>query len=500
MSARTPSPRRCRDRRPLKALAGALVAGATCLAIFASGVPSDATAEPGGSGLPDDVETMKEAFEAYIESIQAMADSFVEAEAFTLDPAHSVGAYDLITAFVHAGLRNNMSSSGTGKRGYPRFAGFDDPDTRIGVDNPDTQYMGTIVNNADCQAIFRIFGERTNTVDFILTNFDTSSGSGGGPTLEDEDMVFHGPNNAFEVFASCPENRDPAWENWLELVPAETLQIARRQSHCDYENEAPGPIHIERMGTAGVPSGPLSPAIMTEQINDAIALNEVQAPFWPAFVDQVKQIPVNTATPWRPTGGLGITTQASMLMWFDLEDDEAMIIRLTDEDPRLSNGAAKYYGFQLANFWGSSADWANRHVSINWGLDGGCQAEQAVGPSPHPAQAVITANGGPNCGFQNAYFVVVSKQDPGVQNWVETAELSEGILAGRLQSVDPSEFPFVVGLGSCLLPVAFPPMPVAQVAPFLQSIGAASPGFTPADRTDQLEVRQNFARDKYIFW
>ena len=257
----TPSKRRYSYRHPIKGLVLALATGATCLAIAATGAPSDAAAGGGGQGQPGgdkDIKAMNKAFSRYLKSLKDMQKSFIGADAFRLDDAHAVGAYDLITAFTQAGMRNNMGSSGTSRRGYPRFAGFDDPDTRIGVDNPDTQYMGTIVENSDCDQIFRIFGERTNTADFILTNFDTSSGTGGGPTLEDEDMVFYGPNNAFEVYASCAEHRDPAWENWLELIPAEKLQIARRQSHCDWENEAPGPIHIERMGTVGVPSGPLA--------------------------------------------------------------------------------------------------------------------------------------------------------------------------------------------------------------------------------------------------
>jgi hypothetical protein len=51
-----------------------------------------------------------------------------------------------------------------------------------------------------------------------------------------------------------------------------------------------------------------------------------------------------------------------------------------------------------------------------------------------------------------------------------------------------------------MLPVAFPPMPVNQVAPFLQNFGAASTDFDQDDRTDQLLVRQNFVREKYVFW
>ena len=74
-------------------------------------------------------------------------------------------------------------------------------------------------------------------------------------------------------------------------------------------------------------------------------------------------------------------------MWYDLADDEALILRFPDET------VAGYYGLQLSNFWGSSSDWANRHVSLSWGLGGSCQAELSQ-PTGHPAQQLITANGG----------------------------------------------------------------------------------------------------------
>ncbi len=489
MSQRNPSPRRSSYRRIIKVVVGAIAIGATCFALAASGTPADVNAQ-GIGNLDPDIFAMNKAFQAYMKSVHEMQKEFLSADTFGLDDAHAVGAYDLISAFLNSTNRSQLTASGSGRRGYPRFAGFDDPDTRIGVDNPDTQYMGTVVSNPDCEGVWRIWGNRTNTVDFILTTFDTASGTGGGPTLEDEDMVIN-PDGSFEVYAAC---EDPGLgPNWLELFASEQIQIARRQSACNWAEEAPGEIHIERVGRRGVPSGPLDPAIMTEQILDGKAILDVQGPFWPAFVDTIREnIPVNTATPWRPTGGLGITTQLNMLMWFELEDDQAMVIRLPDED------VAAYYGLQLSNFWGSSADWANRHVSTSWGLDGTCQAEEALGPTPHPAQALITARGGPECGFQEAYYIVVSKQDPGVQNWVETAELSQGIIAARLQSVAAADFPNVVGF-SCMLPVAFPPMPVNQVAPFLRSFGAATP-FAPGDRVGQLEERQDYARSKYIFW
>ena len=502
-------------RRVIKRLAGTLLIGAAGLALVATAVPFDAAANGSGNGQPsgdEDVKAMNKAFSDYIQSIKDMQKSFIAADAFRLDEAHAVGAYDLIVAFMHSAGRQNISSSGAG-RGRPRFAGFDDPDTRIGVDNPDTQYMGAVVDNSDCTQSFRVWGNRGNTADFILTTFDTSSGTGGGPTLEDEDMVnMNGNplqlNEDYEVYAACPDiiDQHPEWLNTLALPMSERLQIARRHTHCDWNVERPEEVHIERLGTEGVPSPPLSAEVMTRQIGGAIALNETQGPFWPAFVDSIKgNLPVNTATPWQPTGGLGITTQYNMFMWFEDGDDPeaAVIIRLPD------TGIAKYMGLELSNFWGSSADWANRHVSMNWGLDGSCQAEQSA-ETYHPAQDLITQVGGPDCGLQDAYFIVVSAADPGVKNWIETAELSEGLLAGRLQSVDPDAPPPNSGFRgiNCNLPIAITvpgpdvipaPLPV-RVQLTLQGVGATA---TPANadfREDTIKMRQNFVREKYIFW
>ena len=60
-------------------------------------------------------------------------------------------------------------------------------------------------------------------------------------------------------------------------------------------------MHIERLGTAGVPSPDPDVDILLEQFADATQLVQVQGPFWPAFASSIKDnIPVNTQTPWAP--------------------------------------------------------------------------------------------------------------------------------------------------------------------------------------------------------
>ena len=129
MSERTPSTRRCSYRLIVKALAGALVIGAACFALAASGTPGSVTAQ--GLGSSDkDIDAMNKAFADYMKSVKNMQKEFLSAATFGLDDAHAVGAYDLIGSFLNSTNRSQLTASGSGRRGYPRFAGFDDPDTR----------------------------------------------------------------------------------------------------------------------------------------------------------------------------------------------------------------------------------------------------------------------------------------------------------------------------------------------------------------------------------
>ena len=130
MSQNHPSNRRAFYRRALQVAGALTLIGA---AAFAFGNPGSVAAKPGngGNGLAPDVEAMKEAFERYTQVVEETAKLFVESDTFKLDNAHAVGAYDLISGFLHTSNRQSLTSSGSGQRGRPRFAGFDDPDTRI---------------------------------------------------------------------------------------------------------------------------------------------------------------------------------------------------------------------------------------------------------------------------------------------------------------------------------------------------------------------------------
>jgi hypothetical protein len=459
-----------------------------------------------GSAQAQPVNDMQDAWQGYLATVDQVEQLWQNAPEYQNDP---VGAYDLLAGFMTTNFTSHINSSGTSFRGRPRMGAFDDPGTRIGIDNPDTHYLAGSIPNGNGDQIYRIFGERSNSVDMIIQWFDSQSSTGGGATLEDHEIVYdcdcngrkvghsksHDSNGGgnghvcdsdgsfatesddkcgltYEIFLSTEALRDPAWVNWLEIPASDGLTIQRRHSMCDWTSEVPGAVHVERVGTAGVPIEDdvyANPEVMTRQIQAGTAVLANQGPFWGAFAQAIKaQLPPNFIFGWQPTGTIGITTQLSFTAWANIPDDKALIITLSAPE-------ADYFGFQLFNFWGSSLPWADAQVSLNWGLDGSCQSQQ-------------TDDG--------LYHIVVSPQDPGVQNWVSTMGRNQVGMAGRLQSVNPADFASIVGPASAFRPQT-QLVPVDDVLDYLP---ADTRVLDAEERAEQLEVRQNFVREKYIYW
>jgi hypothetical protein len=127
--------------------------------------------------------------------------------------------------------------------------------------------------------------------------------------------------------------------------------------------------------------------------------------------------------------------------WFDLRPDDALIIELADPE--------SFWAFQLGTAYWSTLDYANRTTSIN------C------------AQATPDPDG--------VYRIVLSLQDPGVHNWLDTMGLHQG----------------VVILRSCGAPS--PVTPTARLVQ-LADVGAALPGSRrcePVARKAQIAERRD---------
>jgi hypothetical protein len=84
---------------------------------------------------------------------------------------------------------------------------------------------------------------------------------------------------------------------------------------------------------------------------------------------------------------------------FDLAEDEAFVVDVSD-------GGAEYFTVPLSNIWGTTLDLVDRTGSLN------------------KAQSVANEDG--------SYTYVISADDPGVANWIDSDGLREGILTLRM--------------------------------------------------------------------
>jgi len=190
--------------------------------------------------------------------------------------------------------------------------------------------------------------------------------------------------------------------------------ISGRQIFNDWENEEP--IHLSLIHLDGDEATlAYTPERAAAELRRCGKLVRGQMHFWNAFWtvlmgaygEREGTIPgigfprndfnrINSAA--GETGG-GMSTNLYAGGIFELAPDEALIIenRIPLEP--------QYYGFQIANLWGESIEYANNFGSLNG------------------AQTEIDPDG--------AIRLVVAHQDPGVPNWLDTTGHREGFLTPR---------------------------------------------------------------------
>ncbi|KLI08511.1 hypothetical protein ACT17_07730 [Mycolicibacterium conceptionense] len=320
--------------------------------------------------------------------------------------------------------------------------GQDAGGTRIWYDNPDTVYRFTGINGA---STYEIQGkiEGYNPADpsthptSANTNFSVLTGINGvtAENLDGEQLSIR-DDGTFTIVVSpnaAPENPQQGM-NYIQ-APANSTILATRNTLGDWNTETPMTLTIEK--TAGPPSSLFSqiggfaiPGIGETVVKNPALMNLVS--IIPAF-DQAPLLLSSTETALLmlvtgisgentymtvATGATGtpntlsqpqhnaqfLSTQLQSAGYFQLKDDEAMIITV---DP----GDAEYFVVPVTNDWTITNDTRNQQTSLN------------------NSQAVKNADG--------TYTIVVSKNDPGVANWVSTGGLNQGTISMRFQGVDP---------------------------------------------------------------
>ena len=259
------------------------------------------------------------------------------------------------------------------------------PFTKMGLDNPDTMYFGTRVQ---ANHEYLVSGRRGTTTD---VSFQLLGGEYTDDNVPDSETAFD--DRKLDIAS------DGTFE-W-RFTPTGPAQLVIREVYNDWSAQR-GSFAIARTDTVGTAPPPLNRELIEKRYAVAGKQLVQRVKTWLQFPQWFyTNIPVNTMVAPRLTPG-GLATQYSSAGHFDLAPEQALIITLPVTD-------APYLGFQLGSLWYISLDYINHQTSLN------------------ATQAQADPDG--------KIRIVVSDQNPGVTNWVETLDHRKGFLQFRWQRV-----------------------------------------------------------------
>lgn len=303
------------------------------------------------------------------------------------------------TAFCGVLNALNQDSDHPGFHLFARFEHMLDgtriPATKHGHPNPDYIYWFAPVN-----------GESRYVVSVDTGNAPPAAAE---ISLLDKNQVYLGNLSLHQLVIGSDGkftitlDSDPAGDRVNHLQTRDgAFQLLIRNVIADLKSQQPMRFGIKRLGAppAAAPSdddiAPLCEAHIKKLINDLMFVN----------ANFVMKRPVNTfENPFFSDGGLYSVTQAYAPGHFRLDNDEALIFTLT-------LGNAAYAVVPVSNIWGGIGDYLHHVGSLGTG------------------RARPNADG--------SFTIIVSPNDPGIDNWVDTGGLHEGVVFVRWAGFDPA--------------------------------------------------------------
>lgn len=308
---------------------------------------------------------------------------------------------------------------------------------RPGLFNPDNAYQMALLEPG---ASYRISGPRGSHLQLYLQILDDPTVTALGQSRGAFDVNALGieAGEDFGLYLGGAE-RD---EHWLPLA-SDAKALIVRMTFADWERKTPSALRIERLDGAVPPAADGA----ASRLDRAAAPLDGAVRLWlGSFAKRMESgTRANQMNPLRPTPG-GLAGQYSSSGRFELADDEALVITV-------SRSPVQYQGIQLGDPWFVSPDWARGQVSLNH------------------AQARTDADG--------KLRFVVSRRDPGVQNWLDTGGLSRGYVFMRWQ-----------GATSKLTDVHGPSARRVKLAELPGALPADTPRFDARARAEQLRARR----------
>ncbi|TFH26164.1 MAG: DUF1214 domain-containing protein [Bacteroidia bacterium] len=272
---------------------------------------------------------------------------------------------------------------------------------KMGADNPDNYYQNAQISG---NYTYKIVGKR-NTVDHI--SFHTQNGNYGSTgglapcgKLVDRELVLE-EDGSFEIVVS----KEKTGKNWLKMEEETTLLMVR-QTFADRKKEVPAELKVINTLVDQKP-GSLTCSQLDEGLKTASMFvggaSLLFARWAHGFKKHVNQLPLFDPETSNAAGG-----DESIIYYhsyWKLEPDEALVIEVQPPD-------CDAWNFQLDNYWMESLDYRYYNICIN----------------KHEASYAT----------DGSVRVIVSQEDPGLPNWIETAHHSEGTMCWRWYRLNDS--------------------------------------------------------------
>jgi len=332
---------------------------------------------------------------------QPLADAIIEAEGLIRAAPHVKTEQDLVEGLEYlAGLiRASVQSACAYDRDFPYLIHSATAQAKVGMDNPDTVYLSTVIRD-DCEYVLN--GRRGTTADLnfqVLGGEYNADGTPASLAAFDDRSLDVAADGTFEVRFGPARLDAGAGAGYIALEPGATMLLIR-ECYRDWSSERQGTIRIQRADRIGLAPPPPPPDLPAKRFNSAGKALVQQVRAFLAFPEWFYlNLPVNTLTEPRLTPG-GLATQYSSVGHFDLAEHQAMIVTVPVSD-------APYHGFQLGSMWYISLDFINHQTSLS------------------SAQARHDPDG--------KIRYVISEHNPGLTNWLELTGHERGYLQMRWQ-------------------------------------------------------------------
>ena len=278
----------------------------------------------------------------------------------------------------------------------PSFYRLSHETAKIGADNPDAFYQNCII---DGRHDYRITGTR-GSVDYI--GLGTYSGVYGIDTgiertgFLDTKEIDVGPDDRIDVILSATQKPG----NWLPMRDDTRLLIVR-QFRQDWENERVAELEIECLDGDNKPEL-LTATKIAKGLDDAARFVNATATIFAGWAEDFAEEP-NTVM--EKFTGLGDPNNKFWHGYWSLQEGEALVIEAMPPE-------CDAWNFQLNNYWEESLDYRYFPVHVN----------------KHTARYEEDGR----------VALIVSSQDPGWGNWIDTVGHRHGTLGLRwTRAVDP---------------------------------------------------------------